>query len=171
MKLFKFRPARLRVDLANGYLLAEVLSKFFPAQISSHSYDRGVSAAAKSNNWTQLVKFFAKNSPPAAPSPVLKPADVALLTDPSAGSRADDAGIHVLLDVYRFLFRAKLVPKLSAWMGEEQRKGAVKMMQVRDWKHTFFKSAFTPPHTHTLWLSLLLTHTCGFPRRAPRRRS
>jgi hypothetical protein len=128
MKIIQVRPDRLRIILSNGYLIAEVLSKFFPAQISTHSYDKAVSKDAKADNWKQLTKFFAKNSP--AKQQVLRPADIELLTNPASGPQADDAGVHVLLDVYRFLFRAKLVPKLSTWMGAAEKKGAIKMMQA-----------------------------------------
>jgi hypothetical protein len=56
MKLRRFRPERIRNDLANGYVVAEILSRFFPAQISTHSFDLAIHAKAKQDNWKQLQK-------------------------------------------------------------------------------------------------------------------
>ena len=62
MKLHQFRPTRLRSDLANGCLIAEVLARFFPAQVSMHSFDRAISAAAKKDNWKQVRLPFSSSS-------------------------------------------------------------------------------------------------------------
>ncbi|KAI8823300.1 hypothetical protein BJ741DRAFT_634371 [Chytriomyces cf. hyalinus JEL632] len=43
-------------DLANGFLLAEILSKYHPLEFQMHSYDTGMGPAAKRNNWEQLQK-------------------------------------------------------------------------------------------------------------------
>jgi hypothetical protein len=135
LKLGKINPARLRTSLSNGFLIAEVLSRFFPAAISTHSFGTGVATATKRDNWNQLAKFFARQIPQGDPErsrprpPVLKPSDVAVLMDASSGPAADEAAIHVLLDVYRFLFKSNLVPKLSAFMSTDQKDGAVKMLQ------------------------------------------
>ena len=56
MKLRRFRPERIRNDLANGYVVAEILSRFFPAQISTHSFDLAIHTKAKLDNWKQLKK-------------------------------------------------------------------------------------------------------------------
>ena len=120
MKLRKFRAERIRNDLANGYVVAEVLSKFFPAQISTHSFDLAIHTKAKKDNWRQVQKFFRKYS---KFGEILKQRDIDILIDPTVGISGNDSGIHVLLDVYRFLFKCKLVPKLSSWgQGEMEEK-------------------------------------------------
>jgi hypothetical protein len=52
-------PAR---DLANGYSLAELVSRYFPAEISIRSFDPGISLGARRDNWAQLLKVLKKNN-------------------------------------------------------------------------------------------------------------
>ncbi|KAF4666480.1 hypothetical protein FOL47_004081 [Perkinsus chesapeaki] len=47
-------------DFANGFLVAEVFSRYFPGQVTMHSFDPGLSLATKQNNWESLFKFFNK---------------------------------------------------------------------------------------------------------------
>ncbi|KAJ3209452.1 spermatogenesis-associated protein 4 [Entophlyctis luteolus] len=47
-------------DLANGFLLAEMLSKYYPLEFPMHAYDTGMGPAAKRNNWELLQKACAK---------------------------------------------------------------------------------------------------------------
>ena len=57
-------------------------------------------------------RFFRKHS---QFGEILKDRDIKVLCDPTVGITGNDSGIHVLLDVYRFLFKCELVPKLSNW--------------------------------------------------------
>ena len=45
-------------DFSNGFLVAEILSKYFPAEISMHSYQNASSTAEKSLNWGLIAKFL-----------------------------------------------------------------------------------------------------------------
>jgi hypothetical protein len=45
-------------DLANGYLVAEILSKYYEADVQMHSFDNGISKNAKKNNWDLLQRIF-----------------------------------------------------------------------------------------------------------------
>jgi len=112
MKHSKFKPENLRHYLANGFVVAEVISRFFPAQVSTHSFDTAISSSAKKDNWAQLKKFFARYQ---EGSNILKQKEIDILIDPTVGEKGNDTGISVLLAVYRFLFTCKLVPKLSEW--------------------------------------------------------
>ena len=49
-----------RRDFSNGFLVAEIFSKFFPREIKMHSYDTGQSISAKLSNWGLLEAFFRK---------------------------------------------------------------------------------------------------------------
>lgn len=48
-------------DFANGFLIAEMISKYYPQEVQMHGYDTGTGKAAKQNNWTLLEKIFSKH--------------------------------------------------------------------------------------------------------------
>lgn len=45
-------------DLNNGFLVAEILSRYFPHKISMHSFDNSNNQERRKNNWQQLELFF-----------------------------------------------------------------------------------------------------------------
>lgn len=49
-------------DFSNGYLMAEIFSWYYPQEITMHSYANGTSLEAKLGNWSQLTRFFQKQS-------------------------------------------------------------------------------------------------------------
>ena len=60
------RPRRVRKrsmerDFANGYLFAEILHRYFPGEVSMHSFDKNASSVHKKrDNWSVLLKPLKK---------------------------------------------------------------------------------------------------------------
>eukprot|EP00878_Enallax_costatus_P044480 GHUV01053122.1.p1 GENE.GHUV01053122.1~~GHUV01053122.1.p1 ORF type:complete len:144 (+),score=33.03 GHUV01053122.1:317-748(+) len=50
-----------RRDLSNGFYVAEILSRFFAADIQMHSYQNGTSERCKRDNWEQIKRVCQKN--------------------------------------------------------------------------------------------------------------
>jgi len=47
-------------DFANGYLVAEIFSRYYDKDVLMYSYENGTSLATKRDNWNQLLRFFVK---------------------------------------------------------------------------------------------------------------
>jgi len=45
-------------DCANGFLIAEVLSRYYPRDVEMHNYSNGHSLACKKDNWAQISKIL-----------------------------------------------------------------------------------------------------------------
>ncbi|KAF5825585.1 hypothetical protein DUNSADRAFT_8367 [Dunaliella salina] len=54
----------VRREFANGFLFAEVLSRYFPADVHMHSFENVSSTERKKSNWTLLTKLFKKKGIP-----------------------------------------------------------------------------------------------------------
>jgi hypothetical protein len=49
-----------RKDMSNGFLIAEIISRYEPGKIPMHAFENTQNASRRDNNWTQLQLFFKK---------------------------------------------------------------------------------------------------------------
>merc|ERR1719330_555861 len=47
-------------DFANGFLTAEILSRYYPKEINMNCFENGTRLASKVDNWEQIYKFIRK---------------------------------------------------------------------------------------------------------------
>src|SRR5689334_4674125 len=50
----------IKKDLSNGFLVAEIISRYYPGQIQMHSFDNSQKKERRQNNWFLLDKTFQK---------------------------------------------------------------------------------------------------------------
>ncbi|KAG1669298.1 hypothetical protein FOA52_014859 [Chlamydomonas sp. UWO 241] len=84
-----------RRDLSNGFLLAEVLCRYFPADVQMHSFENVTSVERKKANWGLLLKLFKRKR---------IPVDKALAD--AAIAAEGDAAVEVLQLIYTFIHQA-----------------------------------------------------------------
>ncbi|KAI4818824.1 hypothetical protein KUCAC02_004124 [Chaenocephalus aceratus] len=55
-------PTNVRRDFSNGFLVAEILSRYYPQDFPVHAYDNGTSLASKQRNWRQIERSLQKQN-------------------------------------------------------------------------------------------------------------
>lgn len=44
----------VRRDLANGFIVAEILSRYYPKEVTIYSFDNGLKKDKRKDNWEQI---------------------------------------------------------------------------------------------------------------------
>ncbi|BBN05500.1 hypothetical protein MPTK1_3g13630 [Marchantia polymorpha subsp. ruderalis] len=94
-------------DFSNGFMVAEIFSRYFPQDIHMHSYDYGSRLATKRDNWEQLNKFFRKKGFIAVKDEV----------DNIIQCNSEDGAGPLLERMYNFLTQKPYVPESAAEQG------------------------------------------------------
>ncbi|XXQ31767.1 CH-like domain-containing protein [Plasmodiophora brassicae] len=86
-----------RRDLSNGFLVAEIFSRYYRADISMHSFDNSFSQKRKADNWHHLERFFGRASVPITRALI----DRVIVAEPGAS-------IQLMKIVYTFLTQKRV---------------------------------------------------------------
>jgi hypothetical protein len=79
-------------DFSNGFLIAEIFSRYYASDISMHTFDNGLNPVTKNDNWEQLFRFFRKRNLP------IGKADFEPVVEAQSG-----ASVALLMRIYQML--------------------------------------------------------------------
>ena len=88
----------------NGFLIAEIFSRYFPQDIQMHSFDNAENFKKKRDNWQQLQVFFEKRKIPI----VIKNIDSLILNE-------NDVTLEFIKQVYTLLTERQLLPPIKIY--------------------------------------------------------
>jgi len=110
----------LRRAFNNGFLVAEIFARYFPSDISMHSFENTENYAKKRDNWQQLQLFFYKRKIPI----VLSSIDALILNE-------QDTTLEFVKQVYSLLTEKRLLPPAKIYENQSL-DGLVSNQQKKD---------------------------------------
>ena len=88
----------------NGFLIAEIFSRYFPADINMHLFEYQENLKMKRDNWDQLTTFFKKRGLPI----IIKNVDSLIVNE-------NDSTIEFVKQVYTLLTERVLLPPIKIY--------------------------------------------------------
>jgi hypothetical protein len=82
-----------RRDLANGFVVAEIFSCYYPSDVEMYAYENATSMPRKQANWELLFKFFRRSDVPITRQ----------MIDDTLHTRTPEAAVQLLKAAYTFL--------------------------------------------------------------------
>ena len=101
----------------NGFLVAEIFSRYFPQDLSMHGFSNTENYGRKRDNWQQLQLFFYKRKIPI----VLSSVDALILNE-------QDTTLEFVKQIYTLLTERQLMPPVKLY--ENQQSDAQANMQT-----------------------------------------
>lgn len=87
----------VRRDMANGFIVAEILSRFYPKEVNIYSFGNGLKKDQRKDNWEQISKLLSK-----------KDFEVSVNDYEAIYNQAENAAYQFLCRLYEFLAHKKL---------------------------------------------------------------
>jgi hypothetical protein len=94
----------VRRSFNNGFLIAEIFSRYFPQDIQMHSFENAENFNKKKDNWNQLQVFFERRKIPI----VLKNTDSLILNE-------NDVTLEFVRQIYTLLTERQLMPPIKLY--------------------------------------------------------
>ena len=86
----------------NGFLIAEIFSRYFPQDIQMHSFENAENYKKKKDNWQQLQVFFERRKIPI----IIKNVDSLILNE-------NDVTLEFVRQIYTLLTERQLLPPIK----------------------------------------------------------
>ena len=99
----------MRRAFNNGFLIAEIFSRYFPADISMHTFSNTENYVRKRDNWSQLQLFFQRRMIPIT----LHSVDALILNE-------QDTTLEFVKQIYTLLTEKQLLPPVKLYENQQE---------------------------------------------------
>ena len=96
----------VRRDIANGFIVAEILSRYYPKEITIYSFDNGLKKDKRKDNWEQIAKILQK-----------KEFELVPLTYEAIYNQAPDVALDFTIKLYEHITKKKTQARAETQAG------------------------------------------------------